>query len=289
MSAEKLSVELKGILLKRIQADQLVVPTIPTVVARMQEALREGDAAAQKKAAEILEHDPFWAAKALRVAAGGKPGPAGKKATLTETVGKIGPRAVKALMVEATAQKVFVSRDAEIANALRRLWEHSVAVATLARDVLALSGQPDSDAAYLAGLLHDVGKPVVASILLEAERQTTELYNRGWIACDEWVEVVNRTHRAVGLALAEKWQLPDGILKCLQENLDYDNADRSALVNAVCFANALAKKSGVYVGTFDADDVDAIVMIGRSLIGVNDEILKTLLKGLKERVEGLFD
>ena len=289
MSAEKLSVELKGILLKRIQLDQLVVPTIPTVVARMQEALRESDAAAQKKAAEILEHDPFWAAKALRVAAGGKPGPAGKKATLTETVGKIGPRGMKALMVEATAQKVFVSRDAEIANALRRLWEHSVAVATLARDVLALSGQPDSDAAYLAGLLHDVGKPVVASILLEAERQTTELYNRGWIPCAEWVEVVNRTHRAVGLALAEKWQLPDGILRCLQENLDYDNADRNALVNAVCFANALAKKVGVYVGPVDADDTDAIVMIGRSLIGVNDEVLKTLTKGLKDRVTGMFE
>jgi hypothetical protein len=54
----------------------------------------------------------------------------------------------------------------------------------------------------------------------------------------------------------------------MQDNLDYDNGDRTSLVNAVCFANALAKKSGVYVGPFDADDVDAIVMIGRSLIGV---------------------
>jgi putative nucleotidyltransferase with HDIG domain len=289
MSADKLSQELKAILLKRIQADQLVVPTIPTVVARMQEALREGDATAQRKAAEILEHDPFLAARALRVATGGKPGAGAKKATLGETVGKIGPRGVKALMVEATAQKVFVSRDAEIADALRRIWEHSVAVATLARDVLALSGQPDSDAAYLAGLLHDVGKPVVASILLEAERQTTELYNRPWIPCSEWVEVVNGVHRAVGLALAEKWQLPEGILNCLQGNLDYDNADRNALVNAVCFANALSKKVGVYVGNFDPDDTDAIVMIGRSLIGVNDEVLQTLTKGLKDRITGVFE
>jgi putative nucleotidyltransferase with HDIG domain len=291
MSAEKLATELQGILLKRIQADQLVVPTIPAVVARVQEALREGDAAAQKKAAEILELDPFLAARALRAAAGGKPSPGAgaKKPTLHDAVTKLGPRGVKALLVEATAQKVFVSRDAEIANALRRVWEHSVAVATLARDVLALSGQPDSDAAYLAGLLHDVGKPVVASILLEAERQTTELYNRGWIPVAEWAEVVNRSHRAVGLALVEKWQLPEGVQRCLAENLDYDNSDRTSLVNAVVFANALAKKTGTYVGPVDADDVDAIVMIGRSLIGVNDEVLKTLTKGLKDRVTGLFD
>ncbi len=289
MSAEKLATELKNILLKRIQSDQLVVPTIPSVVQKVQEALREGDQAAAKRASEILEQDAFLAARALRAALGSKGGGGQKKPTLSDAVNKLGPRGVKAVLVEATTQKVFVSRDAEIASALRRIWEHSVAVGTLARDVLALSGHADSDAAYLAGLLHDIGKPVVASILLEAERQTTELYNRPWISCGEWVEVIGKTHRAVGLALAEKWQLPEGILKCLQEDLDYDNADRTSVVNAVVFANALAKKTGVYVGTVDADDIDAIVMIGRSLIGVNDEVLKTLTKGLKDRVDGMFD
>jgi putative nucleotidyltransferase with HDIG domain len=289
MSSEKLATELKNILLKRIQADQLVVPTIPSVVQKIQEALREGDSTATKRASEILEQDAFLAARALRVALGSKGGSGQKQPTLSDAVNKLGPRGVKALLIEATAQKVFVSRDGEIANALRRTWEHSVAVGTLARDVLALSGHADSDAAYLAGLLHDIGKPVVASVLLEAERQTTELYNRPWIPCAEWVDVIARTHRAVGLALAEKWQLPEGVVKCLQDNLDYDNADRTSVVNAVVFANALAKKTGVYVGAVDADDIDAIVMIGRSLIGVNDEILRTLTKGLKDRVDGMFD
>jgi putative nucleotidyltransferase with HDIG domain len=291
MSAEKLAQELKGILVKRIQTDQLVVPTIPAIVQKVQDVLREGDAAAVKRAAEILEQDPFLSARALRAAVAGAKGAAAgaRKPTVGDVVAKLGPRGVKALLVEASAQKVFVSRDAAIANALRRIWEHSVAVATLARDVLALSGHGDSDAAYLAGLLHDIGKPVVASILLEAERQTTELYNRPWIDCGDWVAAIASTHRAVGLALAEKWQLPETLLRCMQENLDYDNADRASLVNAVCFANALAKKCGVYVGAVDADDADAIVMIGRSLIGVNDEVLKTLTKGLKDRVVGMFD
>jgi putative nucleotidyltransferase with HDIG domain len=289
MSAEKLAQELKAILLKRIQSDQLVVPTIPAVSQKVQELLREGDQSVTKRAADILEQDPFLAARALRIAGGSKSGQGQKKVTLPEAVNSLGPRGVKALLVEATAQKVFVSRDHEIANALRRIWEHSVAVGTLARDVLALSGHADSDAAYLAGLLHDVGKPIVASILLEAERQTTELYNRQWIDAGEWVDVIGRIHRSVGQALVEKWQLPEGIQKCLAENLDYDNGDRTSLVNAVLFANALAKKTGIYVGPVDAEDIDALVMIGRSLIGVNDEVLKTLLKGLKDRVDGLFD
>jgi putative nucleotidyltransferase with HDIG domain len=288
MSAEKLGNELKAILVKRIQSDQLVVPTIPTVAEKIHAALQEGEAGVAKRAPEILEQDAFLAARALRLAMGNKAAP-GQKMTLSDAINKLGPRGVKALMVEATAQKVFVSRDAEIANALKRVWEHSVAVGTLARDVLALSGHADSDAAYLAGLLHDIGKPVVASLLLEAERQTTELYNRPWIGCAEWVTVVNQIHRAVGLALADKWQFPEAIRKCLQEGLDYDNADRNSLANAVLFANALAKKSGVYVGEVDLEDIDAVVMIGRSLIGANDEVLATLTKGLRDRVTGLFD
>jgi putative nucleotidyltransferase with HDIG domain len=289
MSAEKVATELKAILLKRIQVDQLIVPTIPAVAQRIQDVLREGDAGAMRRGVEVLQQDAFLAARALRVSMGPNKAPPGqKKTTLGETVQKLGPRGVKALLVTA-AQKVSLSRDGEIANALRRVWEHSVAVATLARDVLALSGHADSEAAYLAGLLHDLGKPIVASILLEAERQTTELYNRPWISCADWVDVIALSHRAVGLALAERWQLPSAILACLQQDLDYDNNDRASLVNAVVFANALAKKCGVYVGRFDPEDVDAIVMIGRSLIGVNDDVLKTLTNGLKSRVSGMFD
>jgi putative nucleotidyltransferase with HDIG domain len=287
MSAEKLAGELRSILLKRIAGDQLVVPTMPAVSQRIQEILREGESGL-KRAPDVFQQDPFLAARSFRGSPAAK-GAAPKKVTLTEVLNGLGPRGIRALLVDAGAQKMHVSRDPEIAIAVKRIWEHAVAVGTLARDVLALSGLPDSEAAYLAGLLHDLGKVVVASILLEAERQMTELYNRPWIPGEEWIEVVRLCHRPVGLALAEKWQLSDEVVKCMREDLDYDNGDRTSLANAVCFANALAKKSGVYVGPVDADDVDAIVMIGRSLIGVNDEVLRTLLKGLKERVQGLFD
>ena len=244
MGAEKLASELQAILIKRIQSEQLVVPTIPAVVMRAQEALRETDATVTRRATEVLEMDAFLAARALRLSATAKGGVPGRKATLGDTVTKLGPRGLKALLVEATAQKVFLSRDAEIANALRRIWEHSVAVATLARDVLALSGHADPEAAYLAGLLHDVGKPVVASILLEAERQTTELYNRSWIAAADWISVVNTIHRPVGLALADKWQLPEAIRACIEVVSDYDNNDRSSVVNAVLLRQRAVQEVG---------------------------------------------
>jgi putative nucleotidyltransferase with HDIG domain len=287
MGVSKLAEELRQICVKRIATDTLVIPTIPGIVARAQDVLRAGESGL-RHAPEVIEQEPFLVARALRLAGGGGASN-GKRVTLADALNRIGPRGVKQLLSDATAQKAHLSRDPEIAAAQRKTWEHAVAVGTLARDVLALSGHPDSEAAYLAGILHDVGKPVVVSLLGEAERQTTELYGRGWIQSGDWVNVVAQVHRPVGLALAEKWQFPEQVVRCMQESVEYDNADRASLSNAVCFANALAKKTGVYVGPFDAEDVDAIVMIGRSLIGVSDEVLKTLTKGLKDRVTGLFD
>ncbi len=286
MSAEKLSQQLEQIILKRIAEDALVLPLMPSLAGRIGELLQDSDTAL-KQAGQLLEHDPLLAARAVRLAMAALPN-GGGKVTLAEALSRIGAKTARSLLAEASGQKLTLSRDPRIAEAIRKLWEHSVAVGTLARDVLALSGHADSDAAYLAGLLHDIGKPIVASLLLEVERQMVDLYNRPFIDAIEWVEVVGRTHRKVGVALAEKWQLPEQVARCVRECTEYDNSDRNSLLNAVCFANALAKKVGVYAGAVDADDIDALVMIGRSLIGISDDVLKSLSKGLKERVSGLF-
>jgi putative nucleotidyltransferase with HDIG domain len=285
MSAEKLSQQLEQIVLKRISEDTLSLPLIPALATRLAELLRETDGV-PKQSIQLFEHDALLAARAVRLA--GPTASSNGKVTLGEVLNRMGAKTLRSLLADTAGQKLTLSRDPKIAEAIRKLWEHSVAVGTLARDVLALSGHADSEAAYLAGLLHDLGKPVVASLLLEVERQIVDLYNRPFIEVSEWLDVVTRIHRKVGIAIVEKWQLPEQMARCVRDCTEYDNADRNSLVNAVCFSNALAKKVGVYAGPIDAEDVDALVMIGRSLIGISDDVLKTLSKGLKERVSGLF-
>lgn len=288
MSVDKLAGELEGILVKRIQSDQLFLPTMPAVATKVLEILRDPDAG-MKEAAAVMERDPVLAARALRLATSAAFAAGTKKVTLQEALARLGTKALKGLLVEASAQKLFMSRNPQINEQLKSLWEHSVAVGILGRDVLALTGLGDSESAYLAGLLHDVGKPIVATILLEVERQLTEVYQRSWIDSGEWLDVIARVHRPIGVALAEKWQLPPPIVACIRDANEYDKANRAALVNAVCFGNALSKKSGIFAGTVDMDDTDALIMIGRSVIGISDDILRTLTKGLRERVGGLYD
>jgi len=288
MSIDKLARELEGIVVKRIKSDQLFLPSMPAVATRIMEVLHDPEAG-MKEAAKILEKDPVLAARSLRMATSAAFAGGSKRVTLAEALARIGAKALKSLLVEASAQKLFVSRNQQINDQLKTLWEHSVAVGILARDVLALTGQGDSESAYLAGLLHDVGKPVVASVLLELERQLTDVYQKDWIDSGDWLVVIGTAHRTVAVALGEKWQLPAPIVTCIKQAGEYDKGDRSSLSNAVCFANALSKKAGIYAGAVDGEDNDALIMIGRSVIGISDDILRTLTKGLRERVAGLYD
>jgi HD-like signal output (HDOD) protein len=101
--------------------------------------------------------------------------------------------------------------------------------------------------------------------------------------------VVGRVHRKVGAAIAEKWKLPAEITRCVSDCSEYNNAERGSLVNAVCLANAMAKLAGCAVGPVDADDLNALVMIGRSLLSIPDDVLKKLSAELPARVAGLFE
>jgi hypothetical protein len=97
--------------------------------------------------------------------------------------------------------------------------------------------------------------------------------------------VIDRIHRRVGVALGDKWELPEAVRNCLRSCDDYDVNDRVSAVNAVRFANALAKREGFYLGSVDADDNNALILIGSSLLGIDDAVIARSLAGLQEQID----
>ena len=274
----------KQIVLGRIAADRLVLPAMPATATRCIAMVRDPDIN-MRQVASTLSRDPMLAAQVLRLANSAAYSGTGAVKSIDQAVTRVGAQKLKTLLIEVSARLVFDSRDPRIAQAFRGIWEHSIAVGLLARDVSAVASGSDPDATYLAGLLHDVGKPVVAAMLLEAEKMIGTGSEGAWIEHRSWLAAVHETHRTVGAAMAEKWHLPDGVVSCIRDCHEYDTNERLSTPNVVRFANALAKKAGVYVGEVDAEDTDALVMIGRSLLGLDEEVIDRLSRDLKDRVK----
>jgi putative nucleotidyltransferase with HDIG domain len=275
--------KLTEIVLAKIASDKLVLPALPTVVVKCLELLRNSNVGL-KQIARQIERDPLLAAAVVRVANSAAFGGSGVHRSLDQAITYLGTARVRTLLLDVSARQVFTSRDPAIAQRFQGTVDHSVAVAVLARDVAALTAGCDPDVAYLAGLLHDVGKPLLGSMLLEAERQITGMRRSRWIGSASWSRVLELNHRKVGSALARGWGLPAEIARGIEDCADYDPSDRLCVPNVVRFANAVAKQSGMYDGPVDTDDVDSLVMLGRTLLGVDDEPVQRLVASVREQM-----
>ena len=286
MGRQELATKLETIVLDRIAHNRLVLPVVPDVATRCMTILKEPEFP-QRKLVQQIEADPLFAAQIMRSALSAIHGGGGAIRGVDQAVTRLGQQKLKVLVVEYMAHQLFRSSDPRIEAAAKKVWDHSIAVAMLARDIVALTGGVDGDAdvAYLAGLLHDVGKPVVAAMLLEVERQADKSRSSvSWLTDGVWQSTIDAMHRKVGVAIAKEWRLPDEVAAAIRDCSDYDAATRNGVANVVRFANALAKREGFAAGTFDAGEADALIMVGRSMIGADDELIVRLAAGLSERV-----
>lgn len=280
----KLSGVISDIVLKRIATDRLLLPAMPSSAMRCLRLVNQADYT-NKQVVAVLETDPMLAARVLRLAQSAAMGAQSKVKGLDVAVNRLGAQRLRSALLEYATNKLFEPRDPRIASAFQGLWEHSLAVAILARDLCAFAvSQLDSEMVYLAGLLHDVGKPVLGSMMLEIERSLRQAHDLMTFDADTWMEVVGQSHRPIGVSLAEKWKLPEETIQAIRDAGDYDATNRHSIGNYVRFANAVVKKEGIYVGPFDESDNDALLMIGRSLLGIGEEIVTRASTGLIDRV-----
>ena len=284
VQAKMVGKTLSSIILRRINENRLQLPSMPLVALKALDGLRDPNATFAD-IARILEPDPVIAARVLRVVNSAAYSRRDPVKTLEKAVSQIGVKPMRILLVELAACQVFTSRSSGIRQTFQQIWEHCLAVAMLSRDLASsLTTRVDPDVAYLGGLMHDIGKPIVAGLLLEAERKLIEELDVPFMTESLWRKTVAESHRSVGAVVATSWKLPpaiaDAILHC--DAYDQDSGPHSC-ANIVRFANTLAKREGLYVGEVVGEEIIAAILQGRSVLEVDEATEAKLIATIRDR------
>jgi putative nucleotidyltransferase with HDIG domain len=267
---------------QRVAANTLPLPALRLAVVECQ-ALLNDENFSYRTAVGIIEQDAGLAARVLGVANSAVYAGLSGARTLLQAVKRLGAHGLRSVLFEASLHELFEPEDPKIRDACAGLWAHSKAVAVVARETAHVVMR-DLDECYLAGLLHDVGKPIIASLLVNAKPLGVETSR---IDAETWIEAVQVSHRLAGSALAKRWKLPEAGVNAILQSAQYDESDARCVSNCVRFGNSLAKAEGIYVGAVDAADNDAILRAGQKLLGIAVEDVDRMRSLLTVQTSGV--
>jgi len=179
--------------------------------------------------------------------------------SIEQAVKLLGLDIIKALVLSVQVLSQFDGKRLENFS-LNKLWDHSMTVASYAKQITKVekAEQPMVNNAFFAGLLHDVGKLVLAAELPEETGLVrTKSAKDGIAPVEAEQEVLGATHAEVGAYLLGLWGFANPVIEAIayhHKPQKSPHKDFSA-VPAVYAANILANRNG----QTDSHDTQPIV------------------------------
>lgn len=202
--------------LRTLLGQMSVLPSLPSLYFRMLQELQSPDASADR-IGELIAMDPAMTAKLLQLVNSAFFGVARKVSNPIEAVQFLGVGTIRSLALSLHVFSCFSqARAAEFG--FERIWSHSLTVGVFAKRLSQLEGleSMSCEEAFVAGLLHDVGKLMLMANRPEDYRTVLALAQRKELPLTAAeAKVFGATHAEVGAYLLGLWGLPVPIVEAV--------------------------------------------------------------------------
>jgi serine/threonine protein kinase/HD-like signal output (HDOD) protein len=283
-SAHQQAVKLVSLVLERFSTGRVELPVMPEVTERCLALLRRSNLGFTE-VAKTINQVPHLRSRVMRLANSAAFPSLMPATTIDMAVTRLGTEGMHDALVEFAARDVLEGRQhTRVKETLRRIWQQSIGAGLIAGNLCELlSRESDATYAYLAGLLHNIGKPVVGALLIEIEQQMMRAGERQPIAEAVWIATIEASHRQFGAAIVRKWHLAHPVAEAIESSGEFDVARPRALGNVVRFAVALAQRLGLTIGPSNPTHAEEACAQGRGLLEIDAKAMRVLSHGLKER------
>lgn len=233
-----------------IEWGELPLP-VPSQAANQVMALVQKPRCEMHELATVIERDANLTAHLLQLVRSPVYAGAVRVSSVAQVVTRLGFSTIMQLTLAITSKRVFVAPGFEAE--LRDEFRHAFTTALFAQRIARMR-RSTVDTAFIAGLLHDIGQPVLIQVLVDQHRECGVPVDREAI-----LGYAKTAHEEAGAALATRW----AVAPVVGEAIARHHAPAGhELAHVVALADALAH--GVDAGPHPAalnlypDDVDAL-------------------------------
>jgi len=211
-----------------INANSIEVPMLPEVANKALLLAQNPDSDATEMA-KLIQGDQSLAAHVMRIANSVAYTPLANLVSLQQAIARLGMRVISEIALTASiGTKLFNTPGYE--DYVAKSWRHALATGLWAKEI-ARHCRSNVELAFLAGLLHSIGRPaVIQSILDIAKQQDIALTNEDVFALE------TAYAQKISESVVTTWKMPTLVIEAISYFADYANAptavNQAAMVNA---------------------------------------------------------
>ena len=203
------------------------IPTLPNIVIEVNKLLQDYDTSI-KKLGKLIEKDQAMVTKILRLVNSAFYGFRSKIRNIPHAVIVLGFNTIRNAVVSVSIIKAFPGEKALGGLKITDFWEHSIGVAVTSRYLAEQTRLDSPDDCFVVGLLHDIGKVVLAQHFTESFGLVWKSVKEGGLSFFEAEQkLLPVNHARIGGHLAKKWQFPVSLI----DTITYHHAIRKSVAN----------------------------------------------------------
>ncbi|HBI69917.1 MAG TPA: histidine kinase, partial [Massilia sp.] len=251
------------------------LPAMPQILVKLLGHLQADDLGMQELAA-LIAKDAGITGKLLTVANSSAYHRGNRAANLEQALVSLGTDMIKTLVISDSVFQTFNNFPHSGSTDLRAFWKNSLAAAVIARDVARRMDYPHLEEAYLAGLLHNVGRlALLATAPKEYAFNFTALDDEDLCAVEQ--RTLQITHAEAGAWLIERWELDSFLADAVLYHHESSERLESAhpLIRIVRLAHLMAGHP----------DDDAALAEGALLCGLEQDEVGEMLAASARQVD----
>jgi HD-like signal output (HDOD) protein len=260
------------------------LPAMPHVASKVLELAGSPETTANRLQ-KVIQDDQAMAARILKIANSALYGCSRKIKTLTEAIVMLGFNTIRSLVVTSAARNMYLKEGKTMGLKERLLWEHSIGCAIACRVLVSARHTHFAEEAFLAGLMHDIGKLVLNQYASDVfDEIVQEVYNDGRQFIDVERELLGFDHSEVGALLVAKWKLSPALEEAISQHHSPDSFTEDRLI--LCYldmANNLCKREGI--GFVETPDLDLTTLPSNRVLKFSELELDNLADRLADTLE----